>query len=204
MKSTGRVKTTTVVHIDTVVSHILWRMFELFNAHVGDWPTMQWESSLCFRTHRASNRRAGLCKRKGLFIFLALDKRRFPTRSDNSHEAKNFKRRFHPPCKNNIANLSYISQATLFSLLLISLQIFCEQFFMEANPRCEFSKASLYDRKILHRLLGDSYGKHICPRSNRVGEHRFYVAFTLLLRFVHYRLLWHLVETTTICLSEIR
>lgn len=49
---------------------------------------------------------------------------------------------------------------------------------MEANPRCEFSKASLYDRKILHRLLGDNYGKHICPRSNRVGEHRFYVAFT--------------------------
>lgn len=34
MKSTGRVKTTTV-HIDMVVSLVLWRLFELFNAHVG-------------------------------------------------------------------------------------------------------------------------------------------------------------------------
>lgn len=139
---------------------------------------MQWESSLCFRTHRASNRRVGLCKRRGLFIFLAFDKRRFPTRSDNSHEAKNFERRFHSPCKNNTANLSYISQATPFFFLLISLQIFREQFFTRLILVRNFSKASLYDRKKLHRLSGDSYGKHICPWTNRVGEHRFHVAFT--------------------------
>lgn len=49
---------------------------------------------------------------------------------------------------------------------------------MKANSRCRFFKASLYDRKKLHRLARDSYGGHICPWTNTVDEHRFHVAFT--------------------------
>lgn len=44
MKSTGRVKT--AVHIDEAISHILWRLFELFNAHVGQVDNAMGELSL--------------------------------------------------------------------------------------------------------------------------------------------------------------
>lgn len=93
MKSSGK-DNDGGAYIDAAISHILWRLFELFNAHVGQVDNAMGEA--LFVSGHIVRQIVGLCKRRGLFIFLAFDKRRFPARSDNSHDAKNFKRQFHP------------------------------------------------------------------------------------------------------------